>query len=1354
MKNRFFGRLPAASCAFLLFLSAASVQAAGQKALSGHVPSAISRLQLQPLGNLSGSTNLHLAIGLPLHNQEALNTLLQQIYDPASTNYHHYLTPEQFTEKFGPTEQDYQAVIAFTKANGFTVTGMHSNRMLLEVNAAAADVEKAFQVKLHVYQHPTENRTFYAPDVEPSVPSTLPVLDISGLNNYSRPHPNYIKKTLSANQTPNAGPGSGLGGTYMGSDFRNAYVPGVSLNGSGQTVGLVQFDGYNPGDIAAYETAASLPVVLLQNVLLSGFDGQPTGNGGEVEVSLDIEMVISMAPDLSEVIVYEGNPDNFQPNVVLNRIVMDNAAKQISCSWSWTGGPTLTTDNYFIQMAAQGQSFFVASGDTDAYQAGTVDNPSYFGAPVDSPYVTSVGGTALTMTGLGGSWSSETVWNERTPNHSAGYGDWGSSGGISTYYTIPTWQQDISMTASQGSMTHRNFPDVAMTASNVFVIADNGLAYKVGGTSCASPLWAGFMALVNQQAAMTGLQPIGFINPSIYTIGKGGSYASAFHDITTGDNAWSGSSGLFPAVSGYDLCTGWGTPGGINLIHALALSTNGFLTISVSPPSGAAFITNSLQPIYVTVSDIYPVTNATVKAVVTNILGIVANLTFRENTLNGIYTNTLTVPASTSPLTMTVVATNVPGEIGATNVFYYNVIQRPANDNFANAIKVPVASGSYVANNRFATIETGEPNHDGDVSVTNSLWWSWMPTTSTNVLIDTVGSDIDTILAVYTGDSLTSLQPVVATNGSLAQYKPAQVSFNAQAGMTYRIVVASVNSNSVGSLDLHITPGGQPDTVAPVVSITNLLSGLTVYSPFITIGGTASDPGPNASGISQVFVSFNGHPPLTAIGTTNWTTLVALRPNLNIIQVSAVDEAGNFSSPVTVEVNYLVLGPPNDFFVNAIQLSGNSGFVTAENTNATREVGEPYITGNPGGKSLWWYFVPPADGVLDLKTATNTFDTLLGLYTGANVASLTLVADNDDATNGAPGGFSEITQAVRAGQTNYIAVDGYDGVSGTFSLIYSFVPATVYHLTASNTSGGTVQLESTNALGGVVILPGESANFASNSTVVLAAIYDANSQFDHWTNTSGLSSTNNPLTIVMTSDTNIMADFIARVFTDGFESGNLSHLPWTTPDPNVPGDMPWFVQSSVVDVGQYAAQSGVIGNSQSSSLILSNVTAGPVSFDFKVSSETNWDFLNFYVNGVLKQRWSGEVGWSTYTFTLPANTTNTLEWSYVKDAFGSDGLDAAFIDDVNVPQIPGVTGPVFSAVLRPAVLQLQCQPNGKLFINLTGQAGQEDIVQTSTNLADPNSWQNISTNILFDGVSSIPLPSSRTNQVQFYRVAP
>ena len=303
-------------------------------------------------------------------------------------------------------------------------------------------------------------------------------------------------------------------------------------------------------------------------------------------MALDIEMAMAMAPGLSKIVVFEAGPNGFQNDILNSMLTYSNTIRQLSCSWGWSGGPTNTTDSIFQMLAAAGQSFFNASGDSDAFVAGSnndVDNPSQVNAPSSCPYITQVGGTTLTMNGSGASFAWETVWNDRTVN--ANGGNWGSSGGISSYYPIPSWQGGTSMAVNGGSPTKRNIPDVALTANNVYSTSDNGSAGSVSGTSCAAPLWAGFMALVNQQAAVNGSAPVGFINPAIYMLSHTANYTNCFHDTTAGDNSWSSSSGKFAAVAGYDLATGLGTPNGVNLLNALAPLANTAPTITTAPQS-------------------------------------------------------------------------------------------------------------------------------------------------------------------------------------------------------------------------------------------------------------------------------------------------------------------------------------------------------------------------------------------------------------------------------------------------------------------------------------------------------------------------------------------------------------------------------------------------------------------------------------------------------------------------------------------------------------------------------------------------------------------------------------------------
>jgi subtilase family serine protease len=525
-----------------------AVQAA--QVLSHHVPGAIGKLHLKPSGALPASTPINLVIGLPWRNREALTNLLHDLYNPASPNFHHYLTPKQFADEFGPSTNDYEMLATFVQAHGLMLTHRHPNRMLLDVSGPASAVESMLRVHLFTYRHPTESRNFYAPEADPSIDSPVPVLEINGLDNYSKPS-SYVHVDTNfpaAIGGPMPFAGSGPLGFYSGYDFRDAYFPHVTLTGAGQTVGLFEMDGYYTNDVAAYEQQAGLPQVPLQNVFLDSITNNVAGVNN-LEVSLDIDLAIAMAPGLSKVIVYEGT----NSADILNQMATDDLAKQLSSSWKPFDASALT-DQALQELIAQGQSMFQASGDSGAQPSLDISEPS-------SPYETLVGGTTLATTGGLGSWVSESVWNP-----SAGSA---SGGGVSDVYTIPDWQTNVSMTGNQGSTSFRNSPDVALVANMVNVIADNGIGFRAGGTSCAAPLWAGVAALINQKAAQNGLPSVGFLNPALYGIGLSPYYRSCFHDTTTGNSFTPSSPAKFSAEPGYDLCTGWGSPAGENLIDAL-----------------------------------------------------------------------------------------------------------------------------------------------------------------------------------------------------------------------------------------------------------------------------------------------------------------------------------------------------------------------------------------------------------------------------------------------------------------------------------------------------------------------------------------------------------------------------------------------------------------------------------------------------------------------------------------------------------------------------------------------------------------------------------------------------------------
>ncbi len=559
--------------------------AAQPRPLTGHVPAAIARLHLLPNGRLAPTNQLWLSLSLPLRDRAGLENFVASVSDPASPNFRHYLTGDELTTRFGPTKADYEAVKNFAQSNGLAIAVQHDNRLVLEVTGSVATVEKAFHTTLRTYPHPTEARDFFAPETEPEVAAGLPVVRISGLNNFSRPHPRRTEHRASSFQAKNGSSPDG-NGYIFGNDFRNAYAPGSPLTGAGQSVGLFEWDGSYAAAVSAYAKAAGggRTNITIKYVLLQGFNGTPTSNGGEPEVDMDIEMVMAMAPGLSRIVVFEGNPNLISPLAILNTMAASNSIKSFSCSWGWSSAdePYTNTDAVFLEMAAQGQTFFNASGDSGAFTTGAssangVDNSALYNAPSSTPYITQVGGTTLQLNGSGASWNSETVWNDGLDSTGDHFDNSASSGGVSSYYTIPSWQTNMTNLTSRGGSTgHRNIPDVSACAINIYEILGRKATPDDygGGTSASAPLWAGYLALVNQQLAAQGQASAGFINPALYALATSSNYLAYYHDVTSGSNIWVSSPNLFYANTGYDLCTGWGTMNGTNLINALTLTPN------------------------------------------------------------------------------------------------------------------------------------------------------------------------------------------------------------------------------------------------------------------------------------------------------------------------------------------------------------------------------------------------------------------------------------------------------------------------------------------------------------------------------------------------------------------------------------------------------------------------------------------------------------------------------------------------------------------------------------------------------------------------------------------------------------
>lgn len=548
------------------------VQAQSRALLTRHTRSATRTGEAASVGHLPSKQIMTLNVVLPLSDQAGLNAFLKSLSDPASPSYRHFLTVSEFTERFGPSQQDYDSVVSFLKANGFTVYGGSRDGMNVQIKGTVSEVETAFHLSMGTYRHPTENRAFYAPDREPTASLAVPIWHISGLDNYSVPKPRLVNRTDYARANgvapdvlvSHATTGSGPSASFLGSDMRAAYYGG-SLTGAGQNLGLFEYVGTNLADLTTYYRnigqTNNVPITLFST------DGTSTacvhtragGNCDDTEQTLDMTQALGMAPGLASLVMYIGSSDT----AIISAMTTHNPLPTtIGCSWGWTPADPSTLDPYFKRMAAQGQNFFAASGDSSTW---STTNEAW---PADDANVVSVGGTDLITSGAGGAWESETAWVD-------------SGGGISPdTIGIPAWQRlaGVINSSNGGSTTLRNGPDVSANANFTFYTCSNQttcLANSYGGTSFAAPMWAAYVALANQQMG----SPVGFINPTIYPQNLTSSYATNFHDIA------SGISGSYSAVSGYDLVTGWGSPTPALIAALTSTTASPSFSLSSSPGS-------------------------------------------------------------------------------------------------------------------------------------------------------------------------------------------------------------------------------------------------------------------------------------------------------------------------------------------------------------------------------------------------------------------------------------------------------------------------------------------------------------------------------------------------------------------------------------------------------------------------------------------------------------------------------------------------------------------------------------------------------------------------------------------------
>ncbi|GAA2745931.1 protease pro-enzyme activation domain-containing protein [Kitasatospora cinereorecta] len=617
--------------------AAPAPQATSRVTLQNTVTPAVARSQKQ--GDLPADRTLSVSVNLKLRNTADLDRFLTAVSTPGTAEYGHYLTPAQFTALYGPTEADVAQVRAYLTGQGLTVDSVSANRQVVNVRGTAAQVAKAFGTHESSYSDPQQGgRTFFANDAAASVPAELAgvVEGISGLDNHTVRTTRIAQpqSQVAGASAPHAAP-SGLGPAQ----YDGAYNLGkLGTDGTGTTVALWEFDGYQSSNLSTYNSQFGLSGPAASTVSVDGANYDSAPGDGQGEVELDSEIVRGVAPKATQLVYEAPNSDQGEIDMAA-QIVSDNRVSVVSISWGscepdTTASSMTAVNNSFKQAAAQGISIFSASGDDgsrDCTRSTSGSGVKAVDFPASSPYNTGVGGTNLKLSG--NTYSSESAWST-------------AGGGVSTQFAKPSWQ-----TGTGVSGTMRTVPDVSSDAdpASGFAIYSAGGWQVYGGTSAAAPLWSGYTALYNQKAAAAGKSVLGEANPKLYAVANSSSYSTTFHDVTTGKNQ------DFSTKAGYDQVTGWGTPVGDALANALlGTGTGGGNTVTVTNPGSQSGTTGTAVSLQLSATD-----SASGQTLTYSASGLPTGLSISST---GLISGT---PTAAGTYTVTVTATDTTGAGGS-----------------------------------------------------------------------------------------------------------------------------------------------------------------------------------------------------------------------------------------------------------------------------------------------------------------------------------------------------------------------------------------------------------------------------------------------------------------------------------------------------------------------------------------------------------------------------------------------------------------------------------------------------------------------------------------------------------------
>jgi kumamolisin len=505
-----------------------------------------------------------------------------------------YLSRAELTQSHGASPDDLAKIDQFAHDHHLTVVESSIPKRIVRLRGTLADLQAAFGVTLRRYR---SKQVAYRGRTGPVyVPKELAgiVEGVFGLDDRPVAKPHYRRlgalkgtaKTKAAPAKPakktvsRIAPKAARDTSFSVLEILKLYDFPAGLDGTGQTIALLELNtpadpsqpnqkagaGYTNSDLNAFFTKLKLKTPAVSPVSVDGGANLPGLNpDADGEVTLDIEVAGAAAPGANIAVYFAPNTDKGFIDAI-TAVVHDDVRKPTVLSISWGGSEDSSTQQFLdgVNSAISdasliGMTVCVASGDSGSSDLGSSDGSPHVDFPASSPYSLACGGTALT--GNNSTIGSEVVWNEGRQGGAGG-------GGVSTKFTLPDYQKNASVPKSPNGNAGRGVPDVAGDADpqTGYQIILTGKELVIGGTSAVAPLWAGLIALINQQLVTNGSGPAGLLNTMLYQLPAG---SKALRDITEGSNDIDGDLGVYSAGAGWDACTGLGTPNGQALLQAL-----------------------------------------------------------------------------------------------------------------------------------------------------------------------------------------------------------------------------------------------------------------------------------------------------------------------------------------------------------------------------------------------------------------------------------------------------------------------------------------------------------------------------------------------------------------------------------------------------------------------------------------------------------------------------------------------------------------------------------------------------------------------------------------------------------------